>query len=125
MCFELASSLNTETAKAIHRSSIPLPSFCPKILQQISEPLDRMLGKGRQWHWTEQCSKLFDTIKTKLTSAIDKRVGDWQQSHDPFRTCGISEVVVFAYQKVLQGVDFLESISEISIKLCEGNRLCD
>ena len=32
---------------------------------------------------------------------IDNRVGDWQQSRDPFRTHGPSEVVV----KVSQGVD--------------------
>ena len=45
--------------------------------------------------------------------AIDNRVGDWQQSRDQFRTRGPSEVVAFAPQKVLQGVDFLESITEM------------
>ena len=54
------------------------------------------------------------------SQSIDNRVGDWR---DPFRTRGPSEVVVFAPQKVLQGVDFLESITEISIKLGEGHYL--
>ena len=49
---------------------------------------------------------------------IDNRVGDWQQSRDPFRTRGPSEVVV---QKVSQGVDFLESITERFMMLCDGN----
>ena len=48
---------------------------------------------------------------------IDNRVGDWQQSLAPFRTHGLSEVVVFTPQKVSQGVDFMESITEIFIKL--------
>ena len=60
-----------------------------------------------------------------LGMAIDNRVGDWQQSRDPFRTRGPSEVVVFTPQKVSQGVDFLESITEIFIKLCKGNCLSD
>ena len=34
-------------------------------------------------------------------------------------------VVVFTPQKVSQGVDFLDSITEILIKLCEGNCLSD
>ena len=54
-----------------------------------------------------------------MTIVIDNRVGDWQQSRDPFRTRGPSEVVVFTPQKVL------ESITEIFIKLCEGNCLND
>ena len=53
--------------------------------------------------------------------AIDNRVGDWQQSRDPFRTRGPSEVVVFTPQNVSQGVDFLESITERFMMLCEGN----
>ena len=58
-------------------------------------------------------------------SSIDNRVGDRQQSRDQFRTRGPSEVVVFTPQKVSQEVDFLESIIEIPIQLCEGNFLSD
>ena len=53
--------------------------------------------------------------------SIDNRVGDWQQSRDPFRTRGPSEVVVFTPQKVSQGVYFLESITERFMMLCKGN----
>ena len=41
----------------------------------------------------------------KNQSTTCSRVGDWQQSRDPFRTRGPSEVVVFTPQKVSQGVD--------------------
>ena len=46
-------------------------------------------------------------LRVMLTLNIDNRVGDWQQSRDPFRTRGPSEAVV----------SHRESITEISIKL--------
>ena len=36
---------------------------------QITAPLNRLLEKGKQWQWTEQCLQAFTLLKTKLTSA--------------------------------------------------------
>ena len=62
-----------------------------------------------------------EQVEGTVALIIDNRVGDWQQSRDPFRTRGPSEVVVFTPQKVSQGVDFQESIKERFMMLCEGN----
>ena len=55
--------------------------------------------------------------------STDNRVGDWKQSRDTFRARGLSKVVIFTPQEVLQGVDFFDSITEISLQHCEGNSL--
>ena len=62
-----------------------------------------------------------EQVEGTVALIIDNRVGDWQQSRDPFRTRGPSEVVVFTPQKVSQGVDFQESITERFMMLCEGS----
>ena len=36
---------------------------------QTTALLNRLLEKGKQWQWTEQCLQAFTLLKTKLTSA--------------------------------------------------------
>eukprot|EP00731_Ephydatia_muelleri_P025679 Em0017g762a len=38
-------------------------------MSKITAPLNRLLEKGKQWQWTEQCLQAFTLLKTKLTSA--------------------------------------------------------
>eukprot|EP00731_Ephydatia_muelleri_P028203 Em0019g1076a len=45
------------------------PMKCHLFRNKITAPLNRLLEKGKQWQWTEQCLQAFTLMKTKLTSA--------------------------------------------------------
>eukprot|EP00731_Ephydatia_muelleri_P028198 Em0019g1071a len=45
------------------------PMKCHLFRNKITAPLNRLLEKGKQWQWTEQCLQAFTLLKTKLTSA--------------------------------------------------------
>jgi hypothetical protein len=47
--------------------------------EKITTPMERILKKDCQFHWTDECQRSFDTLKQKMVTALILVFLDWRK----------------------------------------------
>ncbi|GBL95968.1 Retrovirus-related Pol polyprotein from transposon 297 [Araneus ventricosus] len=76
---------------------------------KIREPLNQLLKKDKQWHWTAECQEAFELIKNKLVTKPVLQLYDPKLPLHVF--CDASQVAIGAVLKQLDSSGNLHPVS--------------